>query len=772
MQAPLPLAGRYSFLRTFQGAPSGAIWLASDTLRGQTVVAATVSGPRSAGLRRIVGVRHPHLATVLEYVERPPLDQVPATSPIKPGTDVAVAEYVAGQTLHEKLETGPLPPVLAVAWLAHIAAALSAVHTRGGVHGAVSPRSIVVARTDGGVVPILTNLRAIANGAYCSPERVRGGGPSAHDDTWALHATLYTAVTGAPPFSGKTREQVAQAILAGSVHTLADYGIHDPALQGILSRGLDRLQSRRPRTAADLGRELTAWVATQTDDDTLETAAPAEFSPRSIPPPQIDDEAVTSAATHVGMSPADAPPTMPDRPAALPRVKSASSPGDHAVLAALTTKLHPPELANLMSAMGRASQPSAGEVADDDDDDDETAVMSVPELEGLRRKVLDAGRMPDSPPARAAAPSEPGEPQDTTTKDAEAPARRMASAPVVPPPAPPPDAPFDRAAPPSPGDWPARSLFESMTEEAPVPPERAPVEVVPPPPASPVPSIPLAPVGETALRQPSASATPPAITPQAPQARRHRSLVWLALLLLLIASFALGAAVVIFRDRLPFTVPGLPKLLRSVAQPAPSPPKPPASPAASSVAPPADASSAPAAVSSEPLPTPAPSVSAADAPRVDLTSCVKAAFPSDTFLRNVPLDYLCTEQDPRTIALAIHRQLVKAGAGAITGGMKTWSGLAWYELPVVAVLRGTCCEHADALVWPMAEGTCPDIGTLVDKVVASRSDADALKAAEQGYEDGIRCYFTGGLPRRFRYSAPPAPVNRMAFDAFLQVKAL
>ena len=135
-------------------------------------------------------------------------------------------------------------------------------------------------------------------------------------------------------------------------------------------------------------------------------------------------------------------------------------------------------------------------------------------------------------------------------------------------------------------------------------------------------------------------------------------------------------------------------------------------------------------------------------------------------MREVPLDYVCDETNPGTVAISLHRMLVRAGAGSVTGGMKIWSGLAWYELPIVVILRRSCCVGAPSLDWPAAQDSCPALGPLVDGIVASRGDASSLKAAEQAYEDAIRCYFTAGLPRPFRYSQLPSAPNRAAFEAF------
>jgi len=261
MDAPLPLAGRYRYLRGLRGASSGLIWLASDSVAGRTVVVSSVTPIRVAGLKNGLGLTHLHLATLLDLFDDISPGQIPGRVALRPGMAIAVAEHIAGQTLHERLESTPLSLHRAVGVVANIANALQALHAKGSVHGALSPRSMVVLRNDGGVVPVLTNLRAAANGAYCSPERVRGGGPSTDDDVWALYSTLFAAMTGDAPFEGKTREELAASILSGTVPNLVVHGVDDPDLQEIIRLGFHPDRNARQTSAAVLENVLTALAA-------------------------------------------------------------------------------------------------------------------------------------------------------------------------------------------------------------------------------------------------------------------------------------------------------------------------------------------------------------------------------------------------------------------------------------------------------------------------------------------------------------------------------
>ena len=131
-------------------------------------------------------------------------------------------------------------------------------HQFGGLHGAISPRCIVVEPRGSEVAPVLTQLLAAPNGPYCAPERLRGGGPDAADDVWALHALLYAALTGAAPFSGTTREELVASMEQGP-KALAQLGLDDELLARILVRGLVPDRGNRVADAATLRDELDEW---------------------------------------------------------------------------------------------------------------------------------------------------------------------------------------------------------------------------------------------------------------------------------------------------------------------------------------------------------------------------------------------------------------------------------------------------------------------------------------------------------------------------------
>ena len=289
---------------------------------GANVVASVLAPSRVAGLEPAIGVVHPHAAAILALVEDFEPDQVPSDEPPAADAKIVVAEYIEGRSLQQRLDAGPVALESAVEWATSAADALSTLHARGAVHGAVSPRSILVVRREPAVVPTLTHLLVPPSGAYCSPERVTGEGPSKADDVWALAATLYNALARRPPFQGASRTELARAIVAAAPAALDDI---DLDLWAIVGRALSRDPRKRFEDAGAVRDALREWTET-TGRHSVGDFAPVEaMIGVTEEPPNVGDLSLVAALSSPESAEARAPlaaPSMSLRPSLDPDAHS------------------------------------------------------------------------------------------------------------------------------------------------------------------------------------------------------------------------------------------------------------------------------------------------------------------------------------------------------------------------------------------------------------------------------------------------------------------
>jgi eukaryotic-like serine/threonine-protein kinase len=208
------VADRYLLQARLGQGGMGVVWHAHDTVLGRAVAVKEVVLPptlpeaerRAAEARVMRGARaaarlnHPGAVTVYDVVH----DQ---------GYTFVVMELVQAPTLADLIQAeGPLPPGRVAEIGGQLAGVLEAAHRAGIVHRDVKPGNVMVPE-DGGVKladfgiaslqgdPQLTATGLVVGSpAYMAPEQASGqpSGPPA--DMWALGATLFYAVEGAPPF--------------------------------------------------------------------------------------------------------------------------------------------------------------------------------------------------------------------------------------------------------------------------------------------------------------------------------------------------------------------------------------------------------------------------------------------------------------------------------------------------------------------------------------------------------------------------------------------
>ncbi|MFE7182619.1 serine/threonine-protein kinase [Streptomyces erythrochromogenes] len=290
--------GRFELVAPLGSGGMGTVWRARDIALHREVALKEVRPPDPAtaaaqpGLadqmreravreaRALARLAHPHVVTIHHIVE-------PAE-----GTDGhpwIVMEMVRGGSLHDRLESGPMPPAEVVRLGLDVLSALRAAHAEGILHRDVKPANVLLrpdgsaVLTDFGIAALHDSTGLTATGVligspeYIAPERVRGEEGLAASDLWSLGMLLYVAAEGSNPLRRATSLATVVAVL--------DEPIPAPVRSGPLGPVLEQLLVRDPAARPDgaqlerLLRDASAALGSGSGAGAVPLAAPPVASP-------------------------------------------------------------------------------------------------------------------------------------------------------------------------------------------------------------------------------------------------------------------------------------------------------------------------------------------------------------------------------------------------------------------------------------------------------------------------------------------------------------
>ncbi|MBX3469710.1 MAG: protein kinase [Planctomycetes bacterium] len=191
-----------------------------------------------------------------------------------PGGPFMVMDLVAGESLQRRLDRGgPLAPAEAVALASEVADALAHAHARGVLHRDLKPANVLVdeagrarlidfglakLQAGAGSLGHLTRTgEVLGTPAFMAPEQADGRPVDARTDVYGLGATLYTLLTGRPPFDGGSAMAVFHAVLtaAPTPPSRLRPGL-DPPLERLVLACLAKDPAERPPTMEALRAAL------------------------------------------------------------------------------------------------------------------------------------------------------------------------------------------------------------------------------------------------------------------------------------------------------------------------------------------------------------------------------------------------------------------------------------------------------------------------------------------------------------------------------------
>ena len=222
--------------------------------------------------RTISALSHPHICSLFDIGNHD-------------GTDFLVMELLEGQTLADRLSSGPIPIADVLRLGGQIAEALAAAHRAGIVHRDLKPGNIMLTRSgaklldfglakSGGQLashdatsagteqqPITERGAIMGTFQYMAPEQLEGSPADARTDIFALGAVLYEMATGVRAFTGKNRTSLIAAIVSGQPRAISELQPLTPqAFEQLVRACLEKDPDDRFQSARDVAMQLR-WMA-------------------------------------------------------------------------------------------------------------------------------------------------------------------------------------------------------------------------------------------------------------------------------------------------------------------------------------------------------------------------------------------------------------------------------------------------------------------------------------------------------------------------------
>jgi serine/threonine-protein kinase len=218
---PRVLDGRYRLERVLGSGGMGTVWRGQDLRLDRPVAVKVLSGdglslPKAMErfgreARAVARLSHPNIVPVYDF-----------------GADdddpYLVMQLVDGSTVADLLGNGPLAMSDVLAISSQVCDGLTAAQAAGIVHRDIKPSNLIVTAAgvvkicDFGVARLLDGAdhadltgSAVAMGSpkYMAPEQINGDPVDARTDLYGLGCSMYTMLTGRPPFSTGTPLSVA-----------------------------------------------------------------------------------------------------------------------------------------------------------------------------------------------------------------------------------------------------------------------------------------------------------------------------------------------------------------------------------------------------------------------------------------------------------------------------------------------------------------------------------------------------------------------------------
>ncbi len=237
--------------------------------------------------KMIALLEHPAIVPVYDFGEQD-------------GQPYIVMRYMAGHSLADQLEQGPMSLAETARIISRLAPALDAAHAKGIIHRDLKPGNVLfdqygnsflsdfgIARLTQQGAATLTGTAIVGTPAYMSPEQVRGDKEiDGRSDIYALGILVYQVLTGKQPYRGDTMAKVMMMHVLDPVpNVLEDRDDLPPGVAQVMEIALAKDPDERYSTSIELAEALESVVDGRT----------REFAPIPVP----NDQTIVDGKTVV-----------------------------------------------------------------------------------------------------------------------------------------------------------------------------------------------------------------------------------------------------------------------------------------------------------------------------------------------------------------------------------------------------------------------------------------------------------------------------------------
>jgi len=260
-------AGKYKIIERLGMGGMGVVYKAEDT-KLKRIVALKFLSPEHTQDER-ARERFIHEAQAASALDHPNICTIHEIDETEDGQMYIAMSFYSGESLKEKIKTGPLSLKETLDIAIQISKGLAKAHEHDIVHRDIKPANIMLTEdrlvkiVDFGVAKLVGTTRVtragttVGTAAYMSPEQARGEEIDFKTDIWALGVALYEMVTGEPPFKGESEQAVLYSVLNREPRTFKDLETAVPKeLEQIIHKALSKDPKKRFSSAEEMAQTL------------------------------------------------------------------------------------------------------------------------------------------------------------------------------------------------------------------------------------------------------------------------------------------------------------------------------------------------------------------------------------------------------------------------------------------------------------------------------------------------------------------------------------